>query len=494
MSHRINETSAMALGQNIQLTPDGTATDAFLRSIRCAGSGEFSISASSSDVVFSDFSGGVEFGQPSSPDHAASLTSTGESSPLPTRSYLQQSQHPQIQTSEPSVVASLQPQQQRPESKGISSLAESVTVAAFSGTESRLLSSSLVSTLEGDMTYPLSSTNIRQNLLDAQRETNSPPRKSKPKSSKSRPRVVADNDVKSLHLRLKGQIRTIRTLEKTVVGLREELDRLKTAGKGKENLSKSVTKALRKTKSTHHVDSFATRGRQSTPLPPPPPNPAPTPTPTTQKPSLIEMQKEIKTLKDTLSKQTKRLASSASLIRNLRDLRATGLAKVEELESEVESLRAEVLRGKEKLAKRGKEVARVKAKEQREREKIQSLRDQLLIGGEVTDDSSDDLDLSDAHNTGGGGLGPLESYLFSETNVDVDTSNGPPRPTRKSLALKNSQHDKARVEKLKKMEEETRHQINELKHDKDKDLSDIKRLENEVKVLRHRLGGMGDRK
>jgi len=206
------------------------------------------------------------------------------------------------------------------------------------------------------------------------------------------------------------------------------------------------------------------------------------------------MQKEIKTLKDTLSKQTKRLASSASLIRNLRDLRATGLAKVEELESEVESLRAEVLRGKEKLAKRGKEVARVKAKEQREREKIQSLRDQLLIGGEVTDDSSDDLDLSDAHNTGGGGLGPLESYLFSETNVDVDTSNGPPRPTRKSLALKNSQHDKARVEKLKKMEEETRHQINELKHDKDKDLSDIKRLENEVKVLRHRLGGMGDRK
>ena len=96
-----------------------------------------------------------------------------------------------------------------------------------------------------------------------------------------------------------------------------------------------------------------------------------------QQPSINDLQNEIKVLKETLKKQTTRMKNSKTLCDNLRVLRADGTRKIESLEDEVDKLNEEVRKGKLDCKRRGEEVKRMKLKEEKDRERIQSLRDQV---------------------------------------------------------------------------------------------------------------------
>ena len=118
-----------------------------------------------------------------------------------------------------------------------------------------------------------------------------------------------------------------------------------------------------------------------------------------------------------------------------------------------------------------------------------------MIGGNDENsyiDSDDDC-ISNTHtttNNNNNSDNPLDSYLFSETLVNASAASSLPKQTKKSLARNQSQKDKLRHEKLQKLTDEARVDIEELKQQKNIDEKEIKRLGREVDVLRHRLAGV----
>ena len=144
-----------------------------------------------------------------------------------------QQQHPPSTTS-PTTCAAVPP------STDLRNLADSVTLAAISGTSSRFFSlggaSKLTKNDPSDESL-LAGINALALSQDRTREENGPPprRRAKKQQQQSKPTSFFasskdSDDVKSLNLRLRGQIRTIRALEKTVVQLRDELNLMKGVG------------------------------------------------------------------------------------------------------------------------------------------------------------------------------------------------------------------------------------------------------------------------
>jgi len=240
-------------------------------------------------------------------------------------------------------------------------------MAAISGTTSHLLQD--LDQLQYNPNYVLADMVEKMGEEEVEREGKSPPQrvavKGKTKKASNSSSSSSSNkpeNIKMLNLRLKGQLRTIRALEKTVVDLRDQIVASKENFKEEEK-----AKAKRKKKKLRDL---------------PPPNPPGlgfrgdvSIKSTSSSNNNNSLQTEISTLKKSLLQQTNRLTHSKSLCNNLRLLRVKGNEKVEELEDEVVRLKSLIIKVKGENKRKGEEIKKIKSKEQSERKKMEDALD-----------------------------------------------------------------------------------------------------------------------
>ena len=322
----------MASGFNIVVDGEGVATDSFLRGIRnieeCQQTNQYNSSLSQT--------------QTQTQTHTSNLE------------HISISEIQNLSTNSSS-------------SRRIKGLADNVTMAAISGTTSHLLQD--LDQLQYNPNYVLADMVEKMGEEEVEREGKSPPQrvavKGKTKKASNSSSSSSSNkpeNIKMLNLRLKGQLRTIRALEKTVVDLRDQIVASKENFKEEEK-----AKAKRKKKKLRDL---------------PPPNPPGlgfrgdvSIKSTSSSNNNNSLQTEISTLKKSLLQQTNRLTHSKSLCNNLRLLRVKGNEKVEELEDEVVRLKSLIIKVKGENKRKGEEIKKIKSKEQSERKKMEDALD-----------------------------------------------------------------------------------------------------------------------